>query len=103
MPAIKQAFHFIRVDTVEFSTENESLKSKRVSTDDNWFEVFKARLLKFIDDEKRANLFMSTMWKLMKNNEGIMTYIGHDKLLRSDFHNNVSSKDGVQDLLTSTN
>ena len=65
MPAIKKAFDLMGDDTVELSTENESLKNK-IGYDDKWSEESKARLLKQIDDEKRANLIMSRMEKPMK-------------------------------------
>ena len=61
MPALKEAFNLLRDDLVELSTENESLKSKIGSFDENRLEESKTKLLKHIEDERRANLFMSKM------------------------------------------
>ena len=63
MPAIKNAFKLLRDDIVELSTENDALKNKIGSYDEKWLEESKAKLLKQIDDEKRANLIMSRMKK----------------------------------------
>ena len=65
MPAIKKASDLMDDDVVELSTENESLKYKRVSYDVKWLEKSKAKLLKQTDDEKRGKLFMSRMQKQM--------------------------------------
>ena len=59
MPAIKKAFNLMGDDIVELSTENDALKSKIASYDEKWLEESKAKLLKDIDDEKRANLIIS--------------------------------------------
>ena len=53
-------------DIVEVSTENDAFKNKVGSYDEKWLEEYKAKLLKQIDDEKRANLIMSRMQKQMK-------------------------------------
>ena len=46
---------------------NDALKNKIGSYDEKkWLEESKAKLLKQIDDEKRANLIMSRMEKQMK-------------------------------------
>ena len=66
MPAIKKAFDLMSDDIVELSTENESLKNKKGSYDEKYLEKSKAKLLKQIDDEKRASLIMSRMEKQMK-------------------------------------
>ena len=66
MPAIKKAFNLLGDDIVELSTENDALKSKIGSYDEKWLEESKAKLLKQIDDEKRANLIMSRMKKQME-------------------------------------
>ena len=66
MPALKKAFDLLDDDIVELSTANESLKNKVGSDDEKWLEKFKAKLLKQVDDEKRANFIMSTMQKQMK-------------------------------------
>ena len=48
-------------DMVELPTENDALKNG--SYDQQWLEESKAKLLKQIDDEKGANLFMCRMKK----------------------------------------
>ena len=65
MPAIKKAFNLLGDDIVELSTENDALKNKIGSCDEKWLDESKAKLLKQIDDEKRANLIMSRMKKQM--------------------------------------
>ena len=65
MPAIKKAFNLLGDDIVELSTENDALKNKIGSYDERWLEESKLKLLKVIDDEKRANLIMSRMKKQM--------------------------------------
>ena len=66
MPAIKKAFDLLGDEIVELSTENESLKNKMGSYDEKWLEESKAKLLKQIDDGKRANSIMSRKQKQMK-------------------------------------
>ena len=66
MPAIKKAFNLLGDDIIELSTENETLKNKIGDYDEKWLEESKRKLLKDIDDEKRANLIMSRMKKQMK-------------------------------------
>ena len=68
MPAIKKAFDLMGDEIVDLSTENDALKSKIGSYDEKWLEESKAKLLKQIDDEKRANLIMSRMKKQKKKN-----------------------------------
>ena len=63
MPAIKKAFKLLGDDIVELSTENDALKSKIGSYDEKWLEESENKMLKQIDDEKRANLIMSRMKK----------------------------------------
>ena len=53
-------------DIVELSTENETLKNQIGDYDEKWLEESKSKLLKQIDDEKRANLIMSRMQKRKK-------------------------------------
>ena len=53
-------------DTVEISTENESLKNNFSSKDEKWLEESKAKLIKQNDDQNRAYLIMSRMQKQMK-------------------------------------
>ena len=65
MPAIKKAFNLLGDDIVDLSTENETLKNRIGDCDQKWLEESKAKLLKDIDDEKRANLIMSRMKKQM--------------------------------------
>ena len=65
MPAIKEAFNLMGNDIVELSTENDTLKNQIGNYDEKWQEESKAKLLKDIDDEKRANLIMSSMKKQM--------------------------------------
>ena len=56
-------------DIVELHKENESLRNKIGSYDEKWLEEFKTRMLKQIDDEKRANLLMLRMKKQMKKHQ----------------------------------
>ena len=46
-------------------TENDVLKNQIGEYDQKWLEESKRKLLKDIDDEKRANLIMSRMKKQM--------------------------------------
>ena len=64
-PAIKKAFNLLGDDIVELFTENDALKNKIGSYDERWLEESKLKLLKEVDDEKRANLIMSRMKKQM--------------------------------------
>ena len=63
MPAIKKAFILLGDDIVELSTENDALKNKIGCYDEKWLEESKNKMLKQIDDDKRANLIMSRMKK----------------------------------------
>ena len=65
MPAIKKAFNLLGDDIVDLSTENDALKNKIGDYDEKWLQETKAKLLKDIDDKKRANLIMSRMKKQM--------------------------------------
>ena len=65
MPAIKEAFTLMGNDIVDLSTENDALKEKIGDYDEKRLEESKTKLLKDIDDEKRANLIMSRMKKQM--------------------------------------
>ena len=69
MPAIKKAFNLMGDDIVELSTENDALKSKIGSYDENWLEESKNKMSKQTDDEKRANLIMSRMKKQMEKHQ----------------------------------
>ena len=65
MPAIKEAFTLMGNDIVDLSTENDAVKEKIGDYDEKWLQKSKEKLLKDIDDEKRANLIMSRMKKQM--------------------------------------
>ena len=65
MPAIKKAFNLLGDDIFELSVENDALKNQIGDYDQKWLEESKAKLLKDINDEKRANLIMSRMKKQM--------------------------------------
>ena len=65
MPAIRKAFNLLGDDIVDLSTENDALKNKIGDYDEKWLQESKAKLLKDIDDKKRANLIMSSMKKQM--------------------------------------
>ena len=65
MPAIEKAFNLLGDDIVELSTENDALKNKIGDFDEKWLEESKNKMLKEIDDEKRANIIMSRMKKQM--------------------------------------
>ena len=65
MPAIRKAFDLMGDDIVELSTENETLKNQIGDYDEKCLEKSEAMLLKRIDDEKRANLFLSRIRKQM--------------------------------------
>ena len=66
IPAIKKAFNLLGGDIVELSTESDVLKNKNGSYDEKWIEESKNKMLKQIDDEKRANLIMFRMKKQME-------------------------------------
>ena len=68
MPAIKKAFDLLGEDIIELSVENDALKNQIGDYDQKWLEESKAKLLKDINDEKRANLTMSRMKKQMNKN-----------------------------------
>ena len=64
--AIEKSFDIMGDDIGEFSKENESLKNKIGYYDEKWLEDFKAKLLKQVDDEKGAKLFLSRMQEQME-------------------------------------
>ena len=66
IPAIKKPFDLMVDDIVKNYTENDALEIKTGSNDEKSLEESKAKLLKQIDDEKRAKLIMSRMKKQMK-------------------------------------
>ena len=51
---------------IDLSAENETLKNQIGEYDENWLAKSKAKLLKQMDDDKRANLIISRMQKQMK-------------------------------------
>ena len=57
--AIEKTFDLMSNDKVDLSTVNDALKNKIGPYDQKWLEETKAKLLKQIDDEKRAILIMS--------------------------------------------
>ena len=65
MPAIKKAFNLLGDDIIELSTENDVLKNQIGEYDQKWLEESKAKLLKDINNKKRADLIMSRMKKQM--------------------------------------
>ena len=66
MPAIKEAFDLLGDDIVDLSTENDGLKSKIGDYNEKWLKESKIKMLKQIDDEKRANLILLRMKKQME-------------------------------------
>ena len=69
MPAIKKAFNVLGDDIIELSTENDVLKNQIGEYDEKWLQESKAKLLKDIDDKKRADLLMFRMKKQMNEND----------------------------------
>ena len=69
MPAIKKAFNILGDDINELSTENDVLKNQIGEYDQKWLEESKAKLLKNIDDKRRADLIMFRMKKQMNKNK----------------------------------
>ena len=67
MSAIKKAFNVLGDDIIELSTENV-LKSQIGDYHQKWLDESKAKLLKDINDEKRANIIMARMKKQMNKN-----------------------------------
>ena len=65
IPAIKKAFNLMGDGIVDLTVENDALKNQIGEYDQKWLEESKAKLLKDINDEKRANLIMSRMKKQM--------------------------------------
>ena len=52
-------------DIVDLHTENKTLKNQIGDYDEKWLEESTAKLLKQIDDAKRADLIMTRMKKQM--------------------------------------
>ena len=65
MPAIKKAFNILGDDIIELSTENDVLKNQIGDYNQKWLDESKAKLIKDINDEKRANIIMARMKKQM--------------------------------------
>ena len=65
MPAIKKVFDLMGDVIVDLSTENDALKDKIGPYDEKVLQECKDKLLKQIDDQKRANLTMSRLKKQM--------------------------------------
>ena len=65
MPDLKKAFNLSGDDMVELSAENDALTNKVGSNDENLLEESKTKLLKQIDDKKRASLIISKVKKQM--------------------------------------
>ena len=61
MLAIEKVFHLMTDDIIELSTEVESLKNKTGSYDGKCLGESITKLLKQIDDVKRADLIISRM------------------------------------------
>ena len=68
MSAIKKAFNVLGDDVIELSTENDVLKNQIGDYNQKWLDESKAKLLKDINDEKRANIIMARMKKQMNKN-----------------------------------
>ena len=66
MLSIRKAFNLLGDDTKELFPKNESFKNKKGSYDGKWLLESSAKLLKQINDEKKAILFMSRMQKQME-------------------------------------
>ena len=64
-PAIQKAFNSMGDDIVELDTENNAFKNQIGDYDEKCLQESKGKLLKHIDDEKRASLIMSRIKKLM--------------------------------------
>ena len=63
MPSIKKTFDLLGDDIIDLITKNDALTNKIGSYDERRLDKSEAKLLKQIDDEKRANLIMSRMKK----------------------------------------
>ena len=65
MPAIKKAFNVLGDDIIELSVENDALQNQTGDYDQKWLDESKAKLLKDINDGKRANIIMTRMKRQM--------------------------------------
>ena len=75
MLAIKEAFTLMGNDIVDLSTEKDALKEKIGDYDEKWLQESKEKLVKDIDDEKRANFVMSRMNKQMNKKTKLNIFI----------------------------
>ena len=66
MPAIKKAFNLLGDNIIDLSVENDASKNQIGEYDEKWLQETKAKLLKGIDEKKRADLIMSRMKKQME-------------------------------------
>ena len=66
MPAIKKPFDLMGDDIVKLNKEIDALNIKIGSYDEKWLKESEAKLLRQIDKEKWANLFISRMKKQME-------------------------------------
>ena len=65
MPAIKKAFNVLGDEKIELTVENDTLKNQIGDYNPKWLDESKAKLLKDINAEKRANIIMARMKKQM--------------------------------------
>ena len=82
-------------DIVHLSTENGAFKNKIGSHDEKRLQESKDKLLKQIDDEKKANLIMSRM-KEQSGKSLIKWFIYH--IINYELDNIVSKRNKLQDL-----
>ena len=62
---VEKTFDIMGDNLVELSTENELLENKLSFYDEKWLQQSKCKLLRQVDDKKKANLIMSRMQKQM--------------------------------------
>ena len=94
MLSIEKSFDLMGDDIVDLSTEKDALRNKIGDYDERGLEKTKTKLLKQIDDDKRANLIMSRMKKKMEKH----SILSYNKLWESEFDNIVSKRDKLQDI-----
>ena len=91
MPAIKKVFDLIGDYKVELPAENDALKNKIGSYDEKWVGESKSKVLKQIDDEKKASLIKSRMQKQQKTSNKWLIHLIIN-CGESEFDNFVSKK-----------
>ena len=69
LTAIKKALDLLGDGIVELSSEKESLKNEIGEYDEKWLQESKAKLLKEIDDEKRAKVNLSRLKEQMNKHQ----------------------------------